>query len=102
MNSQVRDTPSTPEVTSAAPMPTDVLAAIALQRARLLSPVLFFAMLSWSIVIQFTEHPTVTVSIDNQATNLVVGVVALLSRHSIAPRWRHALCSLIRSGKSWE
>jgi len=76
-------------------MPTDVLAAIALQRARVLSPVLFFAMLAWSIVIDFTEHPTFSMTIVNHATGLVVGAVTLLSRRSIAPRWGHALCSVM-------
>jgi signal transduction histidine kinase/ActR/RegA family two-component response regulator len=76
-------------------MPTDVLAAIALQRARVLSPVLFFAMLTWTIVIEFTEHPTFTMSVVSHATALVVGAVALLSRRSIAPRWGHALCSVM-------
>lgn len=76
-------------------MQTDVLAAIAFQRARTLSPVLFFAMLSWTIVIELTEHPTFDMSVVNYATALIVGVVALLSRRSIAPRWGHALCSLM-------
>jgi len=76
-------------------MQTDVLAAIAFQRARVLSPVLFLAMFTWSIVIEFTEHPTFTMTMVNQATGLVVGVVALLSRRSIAPRWGHTLCSLM-------
>jgi hypothetical protein len=95
MNSHARETPSTPEAASAAPVQTDVLAAIAFQRARVLSPVLFFAMLTWAIVIEFTEQPTFTMTIVNLATNLVVGVVAFLSRRSIAPKWGHALCSLM-------
>jgi signal transduction histidine kinase/ActR/RegA family two-component response regulator len=95
MNSQAREMPSAPEVASPAPMQTDVLAGIAFQRARALSPVLFFAMLAWSLVIDFTEHPTLTMAIVNHATGVVVGVVALLSRRSIAPRWGHALCSVM-------
>jgi signal transduction histidine kinase/CheY-like chemotaxis protein len=95
MIAQARETQPTPDVASAAPMQTDVLAAIALQRARTLSPVLFFAMLSWSIVIELTEHPTFTMSMVNHATGVSVGVVALLARRSIAPRWGHALCSLM-------
>jgi signal transduction histidine kinase/CheY-like chemotaxis protein len=95
MRSQARVTPSTPDVASAAPPQTDVLAAIALQRARGLSPALFLAMLAWSIVIQFTEHPTFSMAIVNHATGLIVGVVMLVSRRSIAPRWGHALCSVM-------
>lgn len=74
-------------------MQTDVLATIAFHRARMLSPVLFFAMLSWSIIIEFTEHPTFGGTVVNHATALIVGFVALASRRSIAPRWGHALCS---------
>jgi signal transduction histidine kinase/CheY-like chemotaxis protein len=76
-------------------MQTDVLATIALQRARTLSPVLFFAMVGWTLVIQLTEHPTLQMVVVNDATALMVGAVALLSRRSIAPRWGHALCSLM-------
>lgn len=95
MSAQAGETPSTSEGASAAPVQTDVLAAIAFQRARVLSPFLFFAMVAWSIVIEFTEHPTLMTSIVNHTTNLLVGSVMLLSRRSISPRWGHALCSLM-------
>jgi len=95
MSSQARETPPTSDVAAAAPAPTAVLATIAFHRARMLSPVLFFAMLSWTVVIEFTEHPTFGTSIVNYATALIVGVVALLARRSIAPHWGHALCSLM-------
>jgi signal transduction histidine kinase/CheY-like chemotaxis protein len=95
VSSQAHDGQPTPEVAGPAPMQTDVLATIAFYRARTLSPVLFLAMVSWNFVIEFTEHPTLTVSVVNHATALFVGVVALLSRRSIAPRWGHALCSVM-------
>jgi signal transduction histidine kinase/ActR/RegA family two-component response regulator len=96
VSSQAPHTQSTAEAGSA-PVQTDVLAAIAFQRARTLSPVLFVAMLSWAIVIDFTEHPTFDMTVVDYATALVVGVIALLSRRSISPRWGHALCSLMWS-----
>ena len=95
MSSPAPETQPAPEAASAAPLQADVLATIAFYRARTLSPVLFFAMLSWSIVIEFTQHPAFHVSLVNHATGLIVGVVALLSRRSIASRWGHALCSVM-------
>lgn len=95
MSSPAPETQPASEAAGAAPPQADVLATIAFYRARTLSPVLFFAMLAWSVVIEFTEHPAFHVSLVNNATALLVGVVALLSRRSIASRWGHALCSVM-------
>ncbi|HMG21225.1 MAG TPA: hypothetical protein VK607_07920, partial [Kofleriaceae bacterium] len=73
----------------------EVLAALALSRARLLSPVLFGAMLVWSIVIQASEHPTPTSSLVNFATCALAGVAAVASRRITDARWGHALCALL-------
>ncbi|HMG20263.1 MAG TPA: ATP-binding protein [Kofleriaceae bacterium] len=86
-----RDAPTAPPES----VQSDVLAALALSRARLLSPVLFAAMLVWCIVIQVSEHPTPTSSLVNFATCAVAGVVTVASRRITAARWGHALCALL-------
>ena len=93
MTARVHETD--PEGVVARPPQTDELAAIALYRARLLSPVLAVTMVSWAFVIQATQSPALEVSVVNFSGGIVVGIVAVVSRRGIAPRWGHALCSII-------
>jgi signal transduction histidine kinase/CheY-like chemotaxis protein len=93
MTTQVCETH--PEDVIARPPQTDELAAIALYRARLLSPVLCFTMISWAFVIEATQRPPLEVSVVNFAGSVIVGIVAVVSRRRISPRWGHALCSII-------
>jgi signal transduction histidine kinase/CheY-like chemotaxis protein len=93
MTTHAGDTP--PPQVVVRPAQTDELAAIALYRARVLSPVLAIAMVSWASVIQATQSPPLEVSVVNFAGAFIVGIVAVVSRRGISPWWGHALCSII-------
>jgi len=95
--------PAPPPVVESAPPPaepaaaasTDMLAEIAFYRARHLSPVLFFAMSAWCLVLQFTERPALLGSIVNCVTGAIVGITAIIARRDVSPRWGHLLCGLM-------
>jgi signal transduction histidine kinase/CheY-like chemotaxis protein len=89
------ETDATPDVAGLASAQTDVLAAIAFARARFLSPVLFVAMVVWSMVIEVIVQPVPVVLVVNLGTSIGVGITAIISRRAISPRWGHALCSVM-------
>lgn len=92
---RVDSAPPGPAIDTARPAQADVLAGIAFYRARLLSPLLFFAMAAWTVVLQFTEHLAFIATMSNVVTAIIVGIAAMISRRAISPRWGHALCSVM-------
>ncbi|MBA3821452.1 MAG: response regulator [Deltaproteobacteria bacterium] len=84
----MRHTPGSP--------PPDLLAAIAHERARLLAPLLFVAMVSWFIALTTVARAPAITAIQ-VAMCTVVGIVALLVRRPRSSRWGHALLAVLWS-----
>ncbi len=75
--------------------PTDVLAPIALERARIMSPAVLLAMVVWAGIV--IARGRMTNALAGLEVALCTGVIAIVfvSRLEVGRRWAHALCAAL-------
>ncbi len=72
--------------------PTEVLAPIALERARILSPVMLLGMLIWAGIVVGMGHMTAALAGVDIVLCAGVAAIILVSSRPAGRRWGHALC----------
>jgi signal transduction histidine kinase/CheY-like chemotaxis protein len=77
------------------PAPTDMLAPMALERARILAPVMLISMFGWLGLLALTGRMTITLAVVNVVMCSVVALVVLVSRRALSRHLGHALCAVL-------